>query len=307
MLDVIIIGAGPAGLTAAIYTSRRSLSTLIISADIGGQVIKTYDIENYPGFDNISGLDLISKFREQATKFGAKIENAEVKKIEPKNGTFIVSTASASYDTKSIILAFGKKPRELAVPGEEKLKGHGISYCATCDAPFYKGRDVAVIGGGSSALDAALLLSKYASRVYIIHRTAEFRGEQHLIDRLKSNPNIEIIFNTEVLEIKGDNTVTSVILKDGKEIPVGGVMVEVGYVVDRKLAEGLVNIDQTNQIIVDNRQQTSVPGIFAAGDLTQTPYKQVVISAGEGAKAALSAFDYIQKLEGKKGIIADWH
>lgn len=307
MYDVIIVGAGPAGLTAAIYASRRSLSTLVLSTDIGGQVVKTYDIENYPGFLSTTGLDLIIKFKEQALKFGAKIENREVKKIESKNNIFAVSTSANTYETKSVILAFGKKPKELCVPGEEEFKGRGISYCATCDAPFYKGKDVAVVGGGNSALDAALLLSKYSNKIYIIHRSPEFRGEQHLVNQVKGNPNIEVIFNSEISEIKGNKVVNSVLLKSGREIPVDGIMVEIGYIVDRKLVEGLVSIDQNNQVIVDERQQTSVPGIFAAGDLTQTPFKQVIVSAGEGAKAALSAFDYIQKLEGKKGIIADWH
>jgi thioredoxin reductase (NADPH) len=307
MYDVVIIGAGPAGLTAGIYASRRALNTLVISSDLGGQVLKTYDIENYPGLEKISGAELISKFRLQAEKTGAKIKIEDAKKIMVLNGSFGVKTNQNQYESLSLILAFGKKPKELGIPGEEKFKGKGVTYCATCDAPFYKDKTVAVIGGGNSALDAVLLLSSLCSKVYLIHRNTTFRGEQHLVDLINQKKNLEIIFNTEIKEIKGDKSVKSIMTNTGKEIAVDGVMIEVGYIVDRKLAEGLVKIDQNNQIIVDNRQQTSVPGIFAAGDLTPTPFKQIVISAGEGAKAALAAFDYIQQLKGKRGIVADWH
>jgi thioredoxin reductase (NADPH) len=307
MYDVIIVGAGPAGLTAALYCARRSLKTLVLSGDVGGQITKTYEIENYPGIDKISGIELSMRFKEQAERFGAEIILNEVKSIAKNNDAFTVKTSSAEYECQALILTFGKKPRNLNVPGEEEFKGRGVSYCATCDAPFFKNKIVAVVGGGNSALDAAILASKIAKQVYLIHRSDSFRGEQYLIDQVDGAENINILFNTEIKVVKGDNIVKSIDLNNGENLTVDGVLVEIGYVVDRSLAENLVDIDNKNQIIINNIQETSVPGIFAAGDLSQTPYKQIVISAGEGAKAALACFDYLQKKQGKHGIVADWH
>lgn len=307
MYDVLIIGAGPAGLTAAIYAGRRALKTLVVSHDIGGQVSKTLDVENYPGVDRVKGGELASRFREQAERFGAEIKLEEVKKITPVENIFQVKTKNALYEAKVVILAFGKRSKTLGIAGEEKFSGRGVTYCATCDAPFFKNKTVVVVGGGNSALDAAVLASSISKKVYLIHRGPEFRGEQYLIDKVKEAPNVETIFNDELSEILGDASVRSVKLKSGAEIPTDGVMVEVGYVVDRSLAENLVELDSRNQVVVDQFQQTSMPGIFAAGDLTPTPFKQIVIAAGEGAKSALSAFDYLQKAEGKRGIAADWH
>ncbi|MFA5927344.1 MAG: FAD-dependent oxidoreductase [Patescibacteria group bacterium] len=307
MYDVVIIGAGPAGLTAAIYASRRALNTLVLSSDIGGQVTKTFDIENYPGFDNISGAELALKFKSQAEKFGAKVTMEEVSKIIPHDGQFEIKTSTGKYETQSVILAFGKKPRELGVPGEDKFKGRGVTYCATCDAPFFKNKTVVVVGGGNSALDAAVLSSKLASKVYVVQKFSKFNGEQYLIDKVSDAKNIEVIFDNEIEKIEGEKTVNSVTLRSGRKIETSGVMVEIGYFVDRSLAEKLVKLDNNNQVVVDEHQATSVPGIFAAGDLTPTPYKQIVISAGEGAKAALAVFDYLQKQKGKRGIVADWH
>ncbi len=307
MYDVIIIGAGPAGLTAAIYAARRAMKTLVLSVDIGGQVTKTYDIENYPGFNLISGFELATKFKEQAEKFEAKIILEETKKIRVLKNGFSIKTNKDTYQARIVILAFGKKPRELGVPGEEKFKGRGVTYCATCDAPFFKNKTVVVVGGGNSALDAALLASKISKKVYLVHRREQFRGEQYLVDQIKKAKNIELVVKAGVREIKGEKTVESIILNGDREIKTDGVMIEVGYMVDRSLVDGLVELDSKNQIRVSAHQETSVPGIFAAGDLTPTPFKQIIISAGEGAKAALAAFDYLQKLEGKQGIIADWH
>jgi len=307
MYDVIIIGGGPAGLSAAIYSSRRALKTLVISRDIGGQIAKTPDIENYPGVERISGVELANKFKTQAEKFGAKIIFEETTKVEKAKNNFIVKTLRNEYETKTVILASGKKPRELGVPGENEFKGRGVSYCATCDAPFFKNKTLAVVGGGNSALDAALLASKYCKKVYLIHRRDSFAGEQVLIDTVNFTKNIEVVFNNQVKEIKGEQVVKSVVLSDDKIIETDGVIVEIGFIVDHSLVEGLVDIDSKKQVVVNNIQETSVPGIFAAGDLTVTPYKQAVISAAEGAKAALSCYDYLQKLQGKRGILADWH
>lgn len=306
MYDVIIIGGGPAGLTAAMYAGRRALKALALTRDIGGQAAKTNDIENYPGFPHTSGIELAKIFQTQAKDFGAEIAFEEVKKIEKKDDSFSVETIANKYDARTIILALGKQPKELEIPGEEEFKGKGVSYCATCDAPFFRSKVVTIVGGGNSALDAALLCSKISTKVYLIHRNDTFRAEQVLIDKVKEAQNIEIILNDEISEIKGETTVSKVALKSGKELKTDGVIVEVGYIVDRTLIENLVELNENNQIVTGGNQETSVPGIFAAGDVTHTAYKQIVISAGEGAKAALAAYDYIQKQEGKKGIAGDW-
>lgn len=308
--DTIIIGGGPAGLTAALYASRRLLKTLVVTRDIGGQAAKSFDIENYPGIPHTTGIAFAATLKEQAENFGAHITFEETKKISRlpnnKESQFEVETINNTYKTKTIILALGKKPRDLDVKGEEEFKGKGVSYCATCDAPFFRNKIVAVIGGGNSALDAAILCAGISKKVYLIYRGDSFSAEAVLTQKVQSEKNVEILLNEEIREIKGDKVVKSIVLKSGKEIVLDGVIVEVGYVVDRTLIENLVDLNEKNQVITDINQGTSVPGIFAAGDLTTTIYKQIVISSGEGAKAALAAYDYIQKAEGKKGIAGDW-
>jgi thioredoxin-disulfide reductase len=306
MYDVIIIGGGPAGLTAALYSGRRALKTLVLTRDIGGQASKTFSVENYPGVKNVSGVDLSFTLKEQAENFGAKIQFEEVMSIGIEQDGFSVKTFHNEYQTKTIILAFGKQPRELNVPGEREFLGKGVSYCATCDAPFFKNKKVVVVGGGNSALNAVTLAAKISTQVYLIHRS-ELSGEQVLIDKIKAAKNVEIMLGEEISEIKGAETVKSIVLKSGKEIETDGIIVEIGSIVDLRLVEKLVKLNEKNQIEIDCDQNTSVPGIFAAGDLTDTKYKQIVISAGEGAKAALTCYDYIQRLGGKKGISGDWH
>lgn len=305
--DVIIVGGGPAGLTAGIYTGRRLLKTLIVSKDIGGQITRTDKIENYPGFEDITGVELAKKFFNQAKKFGAEFKFDEAKKITKITDGFSVDIGKDKVKTRAIILAFGKKPRELGVPGEDRLKGSGVSYCATCDAPFFKKKILTIVGGGNSALEAALYSAGIASKVYLVYRGAELRGEQIMQKKIEEHPNIEVIRNEEIIEIKGDKFVEEAVLKSGKKLKTDGIIIEIGYVIDRTLAEGLVKMDPKNQIIADGFQETSAAGIFAAGDLTQTAAKQIVVAAGEGAKAALSCFDYLQKADGKRGILADWH
>lgn len=303
--DTIIIGGGPAGLTAAIYASRRSLKTLILTRDIGGQAAKTFDIENFPGIVHTTGPALAKTMKEQAETFGAEIKYEEVKNITQTGDNFNIETTSEKYQTRTIIISSGKKPQGLGVPGEEEFKGRGVSYCATCDAPFFRDKTVVVVGGSNSALDAAAYCSEIAKKVYLIHRS-EFSGEQIRIDQVKKNKKIEIYLPDEIASIVGEGTVKSVKLKSGKEIETDGVIIEVGYTIDSTLFSGLVKINEKKQIVTDLAQNTSIPGVFAAGDLTEAPYKQIVIAAGEGAKAALSAYDYIMKLEGKKGILGDW-
>jgi len=307
--DVVIIGAGAAGMTAAIYTSRRMLKTLVISKDLGGQATMAVEVENYPGFDEaISGFEIMQKFNRQAKKFGVEFVYNEVSEIQPKNNFFKIRTNEQEYQAQSIILAFGLTPCDLGVLGEEKFKGKGVSYCATCDALFYKNKNVSVIGGGNAALDATFLLSKIAKKVYLIHRRNEFRGDEILIQKIKKQKNVQFVLNSIVKEIKGNEFVESIIInkieeKNEEEIKVDGVFVEVGYEVKADFVKNLVNLDKKNQIIANKNCQTSYPGIFAAGDVTDTFYKQIVISAGEGAKAALSAYKYIQD---KKDTGLDW-
>lgn len=305
MFDTIIIGGGPAGLTAAIYAGRRSLKTLVLTRDIGGQAAKTFDIENYPGIVHSTGPALAQTMQKQAESFGTEIKYEEVKSIDKKDDGFVIKANSSEYIAKTIIIASGKKPRELGVTGEEEFKGRGVTYCATCDAPFFRNKVVVVVGGGNSALDATILCSEIAEKVYIVHRGI-LSGEQIMIDKVKEKKNVEIILQDEVETIIGEGVVNSIKLKSGREIETNGVIVEVGFAIDTSLFSELVKLNDKKQIITDLSQSTSVPGIFAAGDLTEAPYKQIVIAAGEGAKAALSAYDYIMKKEGKKGILGDW-
>jgi len=296
--DVIIIGGGPAGITSAIYTSRQLLKTLVITRDVGGQVVKTPDIENYPGFDLVSGPELANKFLNQAKKFGSEIIFDEVTKIEDKENKFQIFGRNDVYQSYSLILAFGKIPRILNIPGEKEFKGKGVSYCATCDAPFFKNKTVIVSGGGNSALDAVLLLSKIAKKVYLIHRRDEFTAEEIRIGKVKKINNVEIITNAIIKEIKGSKTVESAVYTKNskeKEIKTDGVFIEIGYIVEDGIIKKFVEMDEKNQIVVKKDHSTSREGVFAAGDLTNSYYKQIVISAGEGAIAALSAAKYLNK------------
>ncbi len=298
--DIIIVGGAPAGLTAAIYSSRRAMKTLIVTQDIGGQTATTPEIENYPGFtEKIEGIKLMDNFKKQAEKTGTEFVFEEVKVVIKEGNGFKVKTNTKEFKTKSVILAFGLTHRHLGIPGEEKFGGKGVSYCATCDAPLFKTKDVAVVGGGNSALDAALLLSKIANKVYLVHRRNEFKGERILIDRVIATENIEIVYNSKVKEIKGEILVTKLVVEDIndeskiREIDLQGIFVEIGFQVKGDLVEGLVDLDDRKQIMVNKNCETSTPGIFGAGDVTDIEYKQIVISAGEGAKAALSANKYI--------------
>jgi len=306
IFDVIIIGGGPAGLSAATYATRRSLKTLVLTSDIGGQISKSSHVENYPGYEGITGINLAMAFYNQAKKFGAAITFEEAKEIIKKDNLFEVKTHLKSYQCRALILAFGKKPRELGIPSEKEFRGKGVTYCATCDAPFFKDKTVIVVGGGNSALDAALLSATYSKKVYLIHRS-QFRAEQILLDKVNQLKNITVMTETEIKEIIGHDKVESVMLSNGEKIETDGIIVEIGFVVDRSLITGFLETDEKGQVITNEMQETSVTGVFAAGDLTTTPYKQVVIAAGEGAKAALACFDFIQKHSGKKGILADWH
>jgi len=309
MYDVIIIGAGPAGLSAGIYTSRRSMKTLIISKGFSEQVVSAPKVYNYPGHVEIKGFELIQKMEEQARNSGAEIILEEVEEIGKKGKNFIVKSFQNEYECKTIILAFGKTPRNLDVLGEKELTGKGVFYCVTCDGPLFKDKIVAVIGGGNSALAATSYMSEIAKKVYLIHRRDEFRGFESVVEEIKKCKNVEFILNTVVVEFKGDKFLKSLTLenvnnKEKKELQVDGCFIEIGSEVKTDFIRGLVKRDKNNYIIINNKCETSHPGIFAAGDVTNTPFKQIVVAAGEGAKAGLNAYNYLHGIEST--IIVDW-
>lgn len=311
--DLIIIGGGPGGLAAGLYAARRALKTIILTMDIGGQVATTPDVENYPGFDFVTGTDLSEKMYLQTLKAGCEVRiNTEVVDISKDGEEYIAKTsAGEEFRAAAMILSFGKTPRKLNVPGDEQYMGKGVVYCATCDGPLYKGKTVAIVGGGNAAIDAAIYMQKIAAKVYVVHRRDTFRGEQVMIDRLLATPGIEFVYDTNVLEVSGDTVVKSLKVIHNKtnevrDIPVDGVFVEIGFEVKTEFVKKLANLDESGQIIVDHECQTSSPGLFAVGDLTPTPYKQIVISAGQGATAALAAYDYIQRKKGLPTGGTDW-
>ncbi len=311
LYDVVIVGGASAGLTAALYSSRQGLKTLVVTKDLGGQALLTSEIHNYPGHENIGGFELISKFKEQARSFGAEILYDEVVEIERRDEFFRVKTPTKSFLSCTLILAFGKTPKDLGIPGEQELKGRGVSYCAICDGSLFKDRKVAVVGSADPALDAALILSNIASRVYVIHSLDRLLGSDETLQTLKAKSNVEFFPNSTVLRINGSTKVESLNIldserKEEKTMPIDGIFIELGYIAKTDFVEDLVQLNGRKEIITNKDGSTSQPGVFAAGDVTDTPYKQVVISAGQGAIAALSAYNYLQKLKGRPAIRADW-
>ena len=312
MYDVIIIGGASAGLASALYTSRQGLKTMVLTKDIGGQALLTDRIENYPGFEHIGGFDLISKFEAQAKLYGTEFAYDEVTNIFAEEPTcFLVKTYNGEYRACAIILAFGKTPRDLGVPGENELKGKGVSYCAVCDGPFFKGKTVAVTGAGDPALDAALYMKNLATKLYVVHRTDRMMGDEETLNILRGSGHVQFVGNSRVKALKGSTSLASVVLEDvntkeERELLVDGLFVEMGYVAKTDLVKDLVQLNGVKEIVVDQEGKTSHPGIFAAGDVTDSLYKQAVISAGQGAVAALSAYNYLQRLRGKPAAKVDW-
>lgn len=316
MYDVIIVGGASAGLTAGIYAGRRKMKTLVITKDIGGQANMAHTVENYPGFLQVGGVKLMQKFYEHATNSGAEVIFNEVSGVSEKNGNFVVKTGEEEYECKTVILAFGKTPRNLNIPGEKEFTGKGVSYCATCDMPLFKDKMVAVVGGGNSALDAALYGSEIAKKIYLIHRRDKFRGFEDLIEKVKKKENVELVLESVAVEVKGEKFVKSLTVKnkkseETKELTVDGVFVEIGSEIKTGLIKGFVKLDEYNQIVVNKNCQAFHPdgdkirkGVFAAGDVTDVSIKQIIVSGGEGCKAALNAYNYIHGIEPK--IIVDW-
>lgn len=308
--DVIIVGAGAAGLTAAMYTTRQNLRTLVLSQDIGGQASTTARIENYPGVDPIDGLELMMKFRRQAETSGATVVLDEVTGVLPDGDAFTVNARSKSYHGKAIIFAHGLTHKHLNVPGEEALIGKGVSYCASCDAPLFKGKKVAVVGGGNAAMDAALMLANICPQVTVLTVNPELRGEGVLINRVAAAANITVATSVKVLSVRGEDHVEELAYEhngQAQAVQVDGVFVEIGYTVNPALMKDIVALDQRNQIVINHEDNgTNIPGIFAAGDVTTIRNKQIVISAGEGAKAALGVTAYLQRRGDTPVAPIDW-
>ena len=300
MYDLIIVGAGPAGITAAIYAARKRLNLLVITKDLGGQAALSGDVENYTGYQYITGFELTEKFLEHMKKFNIELREAEeVRKVERIKNGFRVITDMAGYEAKSLILASGARPRTLNIPGETEYKNRGVTYCATCDAPLFLGKDVAVIGGGNSALDAALQLTKIANKIYLITKYSSYRGETVMLEKVEASEKVTILYNTDTLEILGDKTVSSIRVRrngEQKTIDVQGVFIEVGYTPNSEFVQGFVNLNECGEVVIDSHNRTNIPGFFAAGDVTNVAEKQIIIAAGEGSKASLSAFEYLSHL-----------
>ena len=299
LYDVVIIGGGPAGLSAAIYAARKILKTLVISKDIGGQVAWTYDVDNYLGFSQVDTADLIAKFEEHVEKYTVdKSIGVGVNSIELTGKIKRITTSDGkSYLARTAIIATGKRPRPLNVPGEKELVGMGVTYCSTCDAPLFADLDVAVAGGGNSALEAVIDLMKVAKNVYMVSLTP-LTGDQILQDKVIGSPKVEVFTEYKILRIVGDSAVEGIeieSLKTGevKRIDVQGIIVEIGLLPNSQMVIDTLETNSIGEIVVDSRCRTGISGVFACGDVTDVPFKQVIVAAGEGAKAALSAYDYI--------------
>lgn len=298
--DVVVIGGGPAGLTAAIYASRAGLDVFVLEQGFpGGQIAITDFLENFPGFpDGISGADFAEKIAEQARKFGAKIVTDEAAAVDPAEGLWRVAGSESAYAAKAVIVASGSAPRKMGVPGEEKLIGRGISFCATCDAPFFREKRIAVVGGGNSAMKEALYLAKFASEVFVVHRRNALRAEKIVQERAFANPKIRFVWDSVIEAVRGEGGVEAILLKNVKtietsDLPVKGVFVFIGSTPRTSFLRGIVSLDEAGYVKTDALMRASAPGIFAAGDVRVTGLRQVVTACGDGAMAAKAAEEYI--------------
>ena len=298
MLDLAIIGSGPAGYTAGIYASRASLKPVLFEGlESGGQLMLTTDVENYPGFDSgIMGPDLMQIFKKQAERFGTEIKTETINSIKKIDGGFSLESAKDSYEFKSVIISSGASAKWLDIKGEKELQGHGVSACATCDGFFFKEKEVIVVGGGDSAMEEALFLTKFATKVYIVHRRDSFRASKIMQDRVLDNDKIEVLWNKEVTQIHGSESVESVSLADTKdgsssEVNIDGVFMAIGHTPNVDFLDGLVELDEKGYVKTGftTETSTSVPGVFAAGDVADSIYRQAVTAAGTGCQAAIDA------------------
>lgn len=301
MYDIIIIGSGPAGLSAAIYAQRACLDTIVIEKNgiSGGQVLNTWEVDNYPGFPGVTGFELSRQFREHANKLGARVVQDEVVQVELSGNVKKVVCEEETYEARCVILASGAHHRTLEVPGEEELRGAGVSYCATCDGAFFRGRTVAVVGGGDAALEDAIFLARMCEKVYIVHRRDKLRGAKRLQERLQALENIEFVWNSETVAIEGDGQVEALRLRqtktgEEKRLDVDGVFIAVGIAPESELYAGQLELDEQGYIRADESGQTSVPGVFAAGDVRTKALRQILTAASDGANCVPSAERYLQ-------------
>ena len=301
MYDIIIIGSGPAGLSAAIYAQRACLDTMVIekNGSSGGQVLNTWEVDNYPGFPGVTGFELSRQFREHANKLGARVVQDEVVQVELSGNVKKVVCEEETYEARCVILASGAHHRTLEVPGEEELRGAGVSYCATCDGAFFRGRTVAVVGGGDAALEDAIFLARMCEKVYIVHRRDKLRGAKRLQERLQALENIEFVWNSETVAIEGNAQVEALRLRqtqtgEEKRLDVDGVFIAVGIAPESELYAGQLELDEQGYIRADESGQTSVPGVFAAGDVRTKALRQILTAASDGANCVASAERYLQ-------------
>ena len=300
MYDVVIIGAGPAGYTAGIYCSRARHNTLLISGILpGGQLMNTTDVENYPGFsDGIMGPDLMTVMRKQTEKMGTKIIDDEVTSVDFKANPLKVKTASEEFEARTVIVCTGANPRKIGLDGEQTFAGKGVSYCATCDGAFFKDQELIVVGGGDSAMEEATFLTKFASTVHIVHRREEFRASKIMQERALANEKIKVHFNCTVKDIQGDQKFQKVILNNTKTnedetLEAGGLFVAIGHEPNSKMFQNQLELDENGYVIIKNNTETSIPGVFCAGDVHDHRYRQAVTAAGFGCMAAIDVDKYL--------------
>ncbi len=302
--DLIIVGASAAGVAAAIYAARRKLNFIVLATDIGGEVATSGEIENYPGFVHTDGVALAERFQEQLTYNKVDIRWPMTVSSVKKDGALFTVVAEGvngreTFQAKAVIVASGMHPKHLGVPGEKEFRGHGITYCTTCDGPLFKGKNVVTIGGGNSALESGLMLSELASRVTVINKNPFFKGETVLIDKLKAKPNVTILYNAKTVAIRGKQRTTSVEYHDAngqrQSLPADGVFIHIGNLPNSTMVD--VEKNKAGAIVIDAKTQTSQPGLFAAGDVATVPYWQIGIAVGTGITAALSAIEYINRMK----------
>lgn len=307
MYDLIIIGGGPAGITAGVYAARKRLKTLILTQDIGGQMAWSSDVENYPGFSMISGADLVEKFENHIEQFRDVLElrltNKGVTEIDKNKTYFSVKTGEGiSEHSRSVIIAGGRVPKSLGIKGEKEFLNRGVSYCAWCDGPIFKNKDIAIIGGGNSALDTAINIERSVKSIVMINPTSELTGDKILIDKVTNAQDIRVLNNTEIISINGDKFVNSITVKPvdkdkPEDLKLSGVFIEIGSIPATDYLKSLLKLNDRGEIVVDKYNMSSVEGLYAAGDITDIEEKQIVTAAGEGAKAAIMASRYIARFE----------
>jgi len=302
--DVIVIGGGPTGLTAALYAARAAANPLVIIGEaVGGQIATTHEIENYPGFpDGVDGPVLAQQMQAQAERFGAKVLFDKVTGVDFKTHPFKVRTRAQEFTARAVIVSTGSSPRKLGVPGEKEYAGHGVSYCATCDGYFFKDKDVVVVGGGNSAIDESLFLTRLVNSIQIVHRRSELRADPILQERAFAHPKIKFVWNSVVEEILGENGEANAVRVHNVEsdevstLKTGGVFIYIGHLPNTEVFRGQLELDPAGYIVTDRRQHTSVPGVFAAGDVQDAIFRQIVTAVGTGAAAAIEAIRYLDKL-----------